>query len=74
MFNGHVTRLYYGLTSGMASKQYILKVQEDKKTGSLFVKFPSKLIKQLGWNTGDSIDWSAQKDGSFILSKVNEAR
>jgi len=56
----------------MASKKHILKVQEDKKTGNLFVKFPSKLLKQLGWNTGDNIDWSVQKDGTYILSKIHE--
>ena len=58
----------------MASKTHILKVQEDKKTGNLFVKFPLKLLKQLGWSTGDSINWNAQKDGSYILSKADEKR
>jgi len=72
LFNGHVQRSQPGLTNGMASKQYILTVKENKHTGELYVKFPGKLLKQLKWKTGDNIDWSIQKDGSYILSKINE--
>lgn len=49
-----------------------LQIKEDKKTKNLFIKFPKKLLKKLNWKTGDSISWESKKDGTYILSKINE--
>lgn len=56
----------------MESKQLILTVRKNKCTGDLYIKLPNKLLKKLKWKTGDNIDWSLQRDGTYILSKINE--
>ncbi len=48
---------------------YILKVQKDKKTKNLFIKLPSKLMKDMNWKIGDSLQWVDNKDGSYTLEK-----
>jgi len=47
-----------------------LKVKYSKKLKNFYVKLPSKLLKELSWNTGDNIEWIDNKDGSFTLKKV----
>jgi bifunctional DNA-binding transcriptional regulator/antitoxin component of YhaV-PrlF toxin-antitoxin module len=33
--------------------------------------FPPELLEQAGWKEGDTIDWVDQKDGSWLLKKVD---
>lgn len=34
--------------------------------------FSDDLLDQLGWKEGDEINFIDQKDGSFLMEKVNE--
>jgi hypothetical protein len=49
--------------------KYNIPVQQHKD-GYLYIEFPEKLMKKMGWKTGDTIDWHDNKDGTFSLLKV----
>ena len=42
---------------------HTLKVRVDKKTKNLFIRFPSKLMKEMKWKIGDALEWIENKDG-----------
>jgi hypothetical protein len=46
-----------------------LMVQLDEETGEHMLEFPVDLMTEVGWEIGDSITWTDNKDGSFTLSK-----
>jgi len=52
--------------------QFTVIVQEDPETGDLILPFPEGLCDKLGWNIDDTLDWEANDDGSFTLSKKIE--
>ena len=48
---------------------YTVSVEQDPDTGELVLPFPPELLKSLGWNTGDELEWFDNGDGSFTISK-----
>ena len=49
-----------------------LVVQEDPDTGDLFIELPQRLLKQLGWNEGDDLQWIQDANGNWTVKKVEE--
>ena len=49
-----------------------LVVQEDPETGDLFIELPQRLLKQLGWNEGDDLQWIQDANGNWTVKKVDE--
>ena len=49
-----------------------LVVQEDPDTGDLFIELPQRLLKQLGWNEGDDLQWIQDVNGNWTIKKVEE--
>jgi len=49
-----------------------LVVQEDPETGDLFIELPQRLLKQLGWNEGDDLQWIQDTNGNWTVKKVEE--
>lgn len=49
---------------------FTLRVKENRKTKELYIQFPKKLLSELGWKTGDQIEWTP-KNETFILSKID---
>ena len=47
-----------------------LTVQWDPMTGEHLLEFPDGMLKEVGWEIGDNITWTDNKDGSFSLSKT----
>ncbi len=43
---------------------YYLDVDDDG-----VLTFPPELLKQTGWEVGDSLQWTDNEDGSFTLRK-----
>jgi bifunctional DNA-binding transcriptional regulator/antitoxin component of YhaV-PrlF toxin-antitoxin module len=39
--------------------------------GDILLPIPPALLKKLGWDEGDDIEFCAGADGEFILRKVN---
>lgn len=49
-----------------------LVVQEDPDTGDLFIELPQRLLKQLGWNEGDDLQWIQDANGNWTVKKVED--
>ena len=47
-------------------------IQEDPDTGELFVELPDKLLKQLGWEEGDDLEWIEEPNGNWTIKKISE--
>ena len=51
---------------------YTLPVIKDEETGDLILEFPDEMIAQVGWKTGDVIEWIDNGDGSWSLRKKGD--
>jgi hypothetical protein len=53
-------------------KSWTLNLEEaDDGSGDAILTFPPDLLKQTGWKEGDNLHWIDQKDGSWLLKKVD---
>ena len=56
----------------MSSKtNYTVIVEEDGNGGGddLILPLPAQLLAELGWHTGDTLEWAEHEDGSWSLRK-----
>jgi hypothetical protein len=51
------------------NKTFTVILEEDPETKDLIMPLPEGMCDELGWEIGDSLDWSPSPDGSFLLSK-----
>jgi hypothetical protein len=51
---------------------WTITLEEDKETGDLVIPLPHDLLVAVGWNIGDTIQWTDNKDGTWNLSKKEE--
>ena len=54
------------------SKTWTLEVKQMIDDGDHFIEFPEEVMKEAGWEPGDTLKWTDNGDGSWILSKINE--
>ena len=54
----------------MANKTWTINLEEDPETGDLILPLNDDILEQTGWKTGDSIDWTDNKDGSWTMKKI----
>lgn len=54
-------------------KRYTVTITEDEN-GDLILPIPDELCEDLGWNIGDTIEYSDEGDGSLLLFRVDEQR
>jgi AbrB family looped-hinge helix DNA binding protein len=52
--------------------RYEVLTHEDKETGDLLLPIPQKLLDELGWSEGDTIEFAVDKDGKYILKRTNK--
>lgn len=53
------------------TKQWTVTIEEaDDTTGDLILPFPEEMLKELGWQEGDELEFVDMKDGSFQIVKV----
>ena len=56
----------------MKLKSWTLNVEEaNDDSGDAILTFPPELLEQAGWKEGDTLNWIDQKDGSWLLKKVD---
>ena len=56
----------------MKLKSWTLNVEEtDDGSGDAILTFPPELLEQAGWKEGDTLKLIDQKDGSWLLKKVD---
>jgi hypothetical protein len=54
----------------MANKTWTINLEEDPETGDLILPLNDDILEKAGWKTGDSIDWTDNKDGSWTMKKI----
>ena len=54
----------------MANKSWTISLEEDPETGDLILPLNDDILEQTGWKTGDNIDWTDNKDGSWTMKKI----
>lgn len=50
----------------------IVTVEEDPKTGDLYLPIDDAIMDEMGWCVGDTIVWSDNGDGSWSITKKEE--
>lgn len=54
------------------SKTWTLEVKQMIDDGDHFIEFPEEMLKEAGWQPGDTLKWTDRGDGSWTLSKIEE--
>jgi hypothetical protein len=44
-------------------------VEDEQDPGQLLLDLGTELCEQLGWQVGDTLDWTDNGDGSWTLTK-----
>jgi hypothetical protein len=47
----------------------IVKIEKDENN-ELVIPFDEELMSEIGWELGDTIQWTQNEDGSFTLTRV----
>lgn len=53
-------------------KRWVLPVEQNPEDFDYIVSFPDDLLEAADLKEGDEIEWVEQKDGSYLLRKVNK--
>jgi hypothetical protein len=51
---------------------FTARVEYDEETDEYILPLTDEVCNELGWHTGDTIDWKDNGDGSYILTKVQK--
>jgi len=55
------------------TNKWTLDIKEDPETGDAILEFPEDLLKEAGWQEGDTLTWKDLGNGSWSLTKqVND--
>ena len=54
------------------SKQWTIKLEEDPETGDLIMPLTDEIMESAGWKTGDTLEWIDNKNGTWVIRKLNE--
>jgi len=54
----------------MENKTWTISLEEDPETGDLILPLNDDILEGTGWQTGDSIEWIDNKDGSWTMKKI----
>jgi hypothetical protein len=54
----------------MANKSWTINLEEDPETGDLILPLNDDILEETGWQTGDSIEWIDNKDGSWTMKRL----
>jgi len=49
--------------------KWTITVEEDPENGDLILPFTDEILSEVGWKTGDTIEWIDNKDGSWTMRK-----
>lgn len=53
-------------------KSWIVELVEDPETKDLILPLGNEIIAEVGWQTGDTIEWIDNHDGSWTMKKKEE--
>jgi len=49
--------------------KWTITVEEDPETKELMLPFSDEMLAEVGWQTGDTLVWIDNKNGSWTLRK-----
>jgi len=53
-------------------KSWEVIIEEDPETGDAILPLPQDMLDQVGWKSGDNLNWIDRGDGSWEIRKVEE--
>jgi hypothetical protein len=53
----------------MENKSWIITLEEDAETGDLILPLNDEILAGTGWQTGDTLEWEDNGDGSWTMRK-----
>ena len=53
----------------LIDKSWTVTLEEDPETGDLILPFTEEILKEVGWQEGDVLEWIDNKNGSWSLVK-----
>lgn len=53
----------------MSENKWIITLEEDPATGDLIMPFTPDMLRQVGWDVGDTVEWEDLHNGTWSLSK-----
>ena len=60
------------MNSTMNENSWTLIVKEDAETKDLVLELPRELMEKVGWNIGDTLEWSNEENETWQLKKLNK--
>jgi hypothetical protein len=58
--------------SGDKVKKWLLPVEVDGLTGECYINLPDDLLERANLKEGDQVEWIDNKDGSFVMKRVEK--
>jgi hypothetical protein len=55
-----------------AKKSWEVIIEEDPETGDAILPLPQDMLDEVGWKSGDNLNWIDRNDGSWEIRKVEE--
>lgn len=55
----------------MNNKVYETTVEYNDDFREYFVTLPEELLESIGWEEGDVVEWSVNKDGTVLVQRVD---
>lgn len=52
--------------------KWTITLEEDPETGDLIMPFTPDMLRQVGWDIGDTLLWEDMHNGSWSLKKVKD--
>lgn len=56
----------------MTTKTFETTVEYNEDFDEYYITIPDEIIDSLSWDEGTVVEWQTNKDGSILLSKVDE--
>jgi hypothetical protein len=53
-------------------KSWEVIIEEDPETGDAILPLPQEMLDEVGWKSGDNLNWIDRGDGSWAIRKVEE--
>ena len=53
-------------------KSWEVIIEEDPETGDAILPFPQEMLDEVGWKSGDNLNWIDRGDGSWEIRKVEK--
>ena len=50
---------------------WTITLEEDPETGDLIMPLAEEILESAGWKEGDTLEWVDNKDGTWILRKLD---